>query len=48
MTKWILIGLVVTYVVSPSTAQKLVDSTARAVVGTVRMIAHSTATAAQN
>ena len=48
MTKWILIGLIVIYVVSPRTAQKLVDGTAQAVVGTVRMIAHSTVSAAQN
>jgi len=48
MTKWIFIGLIVIYVVSPCTAQKLVDSTATAVVGTVKMIAHSTVSAAQN
>jgi hypothetical protein len=48
MTKWIFIGLIVIYVVSPRTAQKLVDSTATAVVGTVRMIAQSTVSAAQH
>jgi hypothetical protein len=47
MTKWIFIGLVAIFVVSPRTAQSLVDGGAQAVVGTVRMVTNSVITAAK-